>query len=162
MERYFEAPVVLEDQQLKSCLNQITIFVAGGISGCPDWQLPLSYTLLNQNPNLVLFNPRRPIFDLTDRGNSEIQIEWEHFYLDFCDSILFWFPKDTLCPITLFEYGYWLAKDAKKLFVGIEPGYQREFDIRYQTQLAPNGEGIVGDIVSSLDDLAQQIIEYYQ
>jgi hypothetical protein len=49
---------------------------------------------------------------------------WEHDHLRRSKAIMFWFPSETLCPITLYELGAWtiLARQTgTKLFVGAEP-----------------------------------------
>lgn len=133
-----------------------SIFIGGGISNCPDWQTPVCKQL--EDTNLVLFNPRRKNFDITDLKQSDIQIEWEHYFLNKADLLLFWFPAgQSVCPITLFEYGYWLAK-GKKIFLGVESGYPREFDLLKQTQLVV-GKGQT-TIFNNLDDLVSAVKEF--
>jgi hypothetical protein len=63
--------------------------------------------------------------------------------------ILFWFLKPTMNPISLYELGRHAANKDKKLFVGVEPGYARELDVKEQLRLArPEVK-----VVSSLEDL---------
>lgn len=127
-----------------------SVFMAGGITGCPDWQTLLIHHLWHTD--LVLFNPRRRDFPIDDPDAAQGQIEWEHYYLDVADRILFWFPKETLCPIVLYELGRW-TKSNKFIAIGIEPGYQREQDVRIQTAL----ERPEVPIVDNLADLALAI-----
>lgn len=143
---YLEAP-----HYKSEALGHKSIFIGGGISGCEDWQTPLCVKLLNHT-QLQLFNPRRNNFDISKVEESEIQIKWEHHYLNQADMILFWFPNSSVCPITLFEYGYWLAK-GKKIYLGIEKGYIRQFDLEQQTALVKNSP-----IYYSLDSLVDAII----
>jgi hypothetical protein len=130
-----------------------TIFCAGGITGCPDWQAVMMKDLAGTD--LVVFNPRRPDFDVKDPNASLIQIRWEHDHLREADAILFWFPHETLCPIVLYELGAWSMTD-KKIFVGVDPGYKRLQDVIIQTELA-RPEVVV---VSSLGALADQVISW--
>jgi hypothetical protein len=66
--------------------------------------------------------------------------------------VSFWFPKETLCPITLYELGKQSASN-KPIFVGVHPEYARRRDVEIQTQLIrPEVK-----IVYSLEDLAQEI-----
>jgi hypothetical protein len=81
--------------------------MAGGISNCADWQTQLRELIHQQCPSLVLLNPRREDFDATNPNMSEQQIEWEHRHLRQCSAVLFYFPPETLCPITLYELGTW-------------------------------------------------------
>ena len=109
-----------------------SIFLAGGISNCPDWQSILA-TMLGETP-LVVINPRRKDFDESDPNMTVEQIAWEHRHMSKVDAIAFWFCKETVCPITLFEYGKCLGRGGKKLFVGCEEGYTRTLDVVEQTR----------------------------
>ena len=112
--------------------NSKSLFLAGGISNCPNWQEEAVKFL--SSSGLTVVNPRRLNFNVFDSKCSIEQIEWEHKHLDLCESILFWFPKETVCPITLFEYGKYLPSK-KKLFVGCDPEYSRILDLDVQTRL---------------------------
>lgn len=110
--------------------DNVFLFLGGGITGCPDWQKEMIERFKDE-VHLVLCNPRRASFDITDQSMSEFQIEWEARHLHMCDAILFWFPYHTLCAITLFELGKYAAQ-GKKIFVGCHPAYTRKFDIEHQ------------------------------
>jgi hypothetical protein len=117
--------------------RESTVFLAGGISGCPNWQETLishAKFAFGDKENLVLFNPRRENFDVTNKGQSEQQIAWEHKMLEMCGSLIFWFPKETLCPITLYELGNYTEKK-KNLIIGVDPHYGRKLDVICQTTL---------------------------
>jgi len=107
------------------------LITGGGISGCPDWQQDIR-KLIHDTRNcdtLVLVNPRRAVFDVNDKSMTPIQVGWEHRHLDSVDAILFWFPEETLCPITLYELGTWSIKaqaSGTKIFIGCHPNYARE------------------------------------
>lgn len=113
-----------------------TIFIAGGISGCPDWQKEFLECLGFYDPELVCYNPRRSYFNVEDSSVSTDQIAWERNYLDKADAIVFWFPEETLCPITLFELGVAIGRGDKEIFVGCHPNYTRKFDVETQLDLA--------------------------
>lgn len=53
--------------------NDASLFLAGGITGCQDWQKELK-TLLQDVP-LTLLNPRRSHFAMDDPDAAQIQIE---------------------------------------------------------------------------------------
>ena len=57
------------------------------------------------------------------------QVIWETEKLNQADLVLFWFPHQTLCPITLYEYG-WLINMDKLVAVGASPEYKRLSDIQ--------------------------------
>lgn len=129
------------------------LFLAGGITDCPDWQGEIVEHLEAMELPLVVCNPRRNDFPINDPTAAPEQIEWEHTMLEKADFISFWFPKATLCPITLFELGKHLHSEP---LIGIEDGYQRSLDIRIQTELDGPREF---PIVSTVEDLAFQIQE---
>lgn len=130
-----------------------SLFLAGGITNCPDWQKPIA-ELLNDRTPLTIFNPRRESWNMDDDANeSKKQIVWEHHHLKISEYILFWFPMETLCPITLLELGKYMMTD-KKLIVGTHPDYQRRLDVIVQTRLEkPNLK-----IWSNLDDMVHTFI----
>lgn len=125
-----------------------TVFLAGGITCCPDWQAEIMDML--KFHDLRLLNPRRDDFDYNDSAMAKRQIEWEYRHLRMCSTVLFWFPEETLCPITLFELGVY--SDCN-IVVGCHPNYARKFDIVKQLSL------IRPDIkvVFSLSDLVEQL-----
>lgn len=130
-----------------------SLFLAGGITGCPDWQQKL-VAFLVETP-LVLLNPRRAAFPIGDPDAAGKQIAWEHTHLRKADALAFWFPYETLCPIVLYELGAW-SMTQKPLFVGVHPDYQRKQDVYIQTALVrPDVQ-----VVSTLDALARQIIRW--
>jgi len=111
------------------------VFIGGGISNCPRWQDEIADLLIPTNH--TIFNPRR-VGDLAKDGDEAAQqIEWEYKALDLSTILLFWFPKESVCPITLFEYGKALAWAERgfirKLIVGRDPEYPRVFDLDTQT-----------------------------
>lgn len=127
------------------------VFLAGGITDCPDWQTEMVEMM--DGSDLVVLNPRRKDFPISDPDAAQAQITWEHHYLRRAGVISFWFPKETLCPIVLYELGAW-SMTGKPLVVGVEPGYQREADVRIQTRLAR--PGLV--IVDQLEAVAARVI----
>lgn len=127
-----------------------SLFLAGGISGCPDWQRHMVALLAGQD--VALFNPRRADFPIHDPSAAPAQIEWEHRYLRMADAVLFWFPGETLCPIVLYELGAW-SMTAKPIFVGVHPLYVRQQDVEIQTRLVRPDV----TVVRSLGELAEQI-----
>ena len=128
-----------------------SIFLAGGITGCPNWQQEI-VEFLSQT-DLILLNPRREDFPIGDPNAALEQIRWEHQRLRSADEILFWFPRETICPIVLYELGAWSMTD-KPIYVGMHPNYSRRQDVEIQTKLVrPDVE-----IVYSLRNLSRQII----
>ncbi|MDJ0596292.1 MAG: nucleoside 2-deoxyribosyltransferase domain-containing protein [Pleurocapsa sp. MO_226.B13] len=144
--KYIEAP----DEFLR---QETSLFLAGGITGCPNWQQEVANTLKDEP--IILLNPRRKSFSIEDSRASLEQIEWEYRHLRKASVISFWFPHETICPIVLYELGAWSMTD-KPIFVGVHPNYQRKLDIEIQTSLVrPEVE-----IVYSLQDLVEQIVKW--
>lgn len=149
--KYIQCPDIFVPSSIND--YQDTVFLGGGISGCPPWQDEA--VNLFKDSGLTIINPRRKDFDTNNKSMFYEQIEWEYWHLKLSAIKLFWFPKDTLCPITLFELGKHL-KD-KNVFVGCDPLYQRAKDIFYQMQLDRN-EGPVR-ISYSVEHLVNRVIE---
>lgn len=143
--RYLEVPEEFDN-------DNKGLFLAGGITGCPNWQEAIAEQL--QGSNWTLLNPRRTDFPIGNCNAAARQIEWEYKHLRLAVAILFWFPGESLCPISLYELGTWSMTD-KPLFVGVHPNYPRRQDIEIQTALVrPEIE-----IVYSLSDLANQVLQ---
>ncbi len=143
--KYIQCPTEATPQPLEKSL-----FLAGGISNCPDWQSEL--TTILENTDWLIINPRRADFDITNPNMTEEQILWEHRHLRLASAIAFWFPPETLCPITLYELGTWSAS-SKPLFIGVDPNYTRRLDVQIQTRLVRPEV----PILESLEDLAQAL-----
>ena len=142
--RYIEAPDTYDG-------SGWSVFLAGGITGCPDWQADV--VKLFEGAAFTLFNPRRANFPIHDPAAAEFQIKWEHDFLRKASAILFWFPCETLCPIVLYELGAW-SMTFKPIFVGAHPKYQRRQDVELQTKFVrPDVK-----VVYSISDLVAQVL----
>lgn len=144
---YVEAPNTTES--IKK-----SIFLAGGITGCNDWQSDLKDKI--KDIDIIIYNPRRKNFPIDDPKAAEAQITWEYQMLRKADAISFWFCPETMQPIVLFELGSWVVSD-KPILVGVDPKYQRKQDVEIQTKLARPGL----KIASSLDELSDQIFKLF-
>jgi len=178
----YEAPMRPDYEDV----DDMSLFLAGGITGCPDWQSDLIGKLAANwavKKPLTVYNPRRKDFDINNPDMTREQITWEHYYLKgepTCrHAISFWFCDDAIQPITLLEFGRWITRksthanegvfnSAVEVFVGIEPGYEREQDVRIQLELERGvnndesepdyGFDVEVKVVDNLDDLTNQII----
>lgn len=130
MMRYIECPTWYDGPEHNK------VFMAGGITGCPNWQAELREWLLELRlDRATLLNPRRKIFPGGEAAVRE-QIKWEFAHLSRANAISFWFPAETVCPITLFELGKWLTHPSEKpIFVGMHPEYSRRLDLEIQVPL---------------------------
>lgn len=151
MKNYYEAPNKANLAKYDHC-----IFLAGGITDCPDWQAPVRARLNEELPPLIVFNPRREHFDVSKKDKESVkQIVWEHTYLARANIVMFWFPKESICPITLLELGKFLMKPDTQLYVGTDPAYSRRLDVEVQTKLErPNVK-----VWDNLENMITQIIE---
>jgi len=143
--KYIEAP------EIHTWKNQ-SLFIAGWISWCPDWQK--EYINYFRDTSLAVLNPRRTDFNIEDKSVEIEQITWEHEHLEKADIISFWFGKETICPIVLYELGKY-ANSNKEIYVWVDPAYERKSDVEIQMDLVrPNLQ-----VVNSLKDLANQILK---
>ena len=153
IERYIEAPNRIEIPNGKE-----VIFLAGGITGVENWQVR-ACELLHNCPNLYLCNPRRKDFDafknMAGFNESQREIEWEFEYLEKATQILFWFAKETIQPIVLFELGTKI-RGKTPLFIGAHPEYPRRFDLIIQVPLY----GYTDPIFEDLNDLLRAVANY--
>lgn len=143
--QYIEAP------NRPAAFGHTRLFLAGGITGCPDWQDEMVRKLKDE-PNLIILNPRRADFPIGDPRAAYEQIKWEHDMLRDASRISFWFPKETICPIVLYELGAW-CMTSKVLYVGLDRDYKRRQDVEIQTELIRPEI----DLAYSLDDLVGQV-----
>lgn len=125
---YVEAPTEYTDRL--AC-----VFLAGGITDCPDWQAVARADLADL-PAAVL-NPRRANFPIHDPTAARTQIEWEFRHLMRADVTMFWFPASgsTTQPIALYELGRYAAIK-NNVVVGADPTYVRRQDVLIQMELA--------------------------
>lgn len=132
-----------------------SVFLAGGISNCPDWQEGVAQRIAAEVDNCIIYNPRRLDFDMSAYEEvSRQQIVWEYHALRFSTVNLFWFPSETLCPITLLEYGSAMERlHPGALMCGAHPEYQRRFDLEVQNMLRHDTH-----IFDDLDTLVDQTI----
>jgi hypothetical protein len=138
------------------------LFLAGGITGCPDWQKEMIARFApkqiggkpgpDEFPNLFLMNPRRATFDVTKPEETKFQIRWEFNQILRSDAVLFWFPYNTLCPITLYELGVSAAR-GDEIFVGAHPAYSRKTDIEEQLSLIRPEVKVRDNFADLVDDI---------
>ena len=138
MIHYLEAPEGFDARMAKPW-----VFMAGGVTNCPDWQQELRKELhaemgplTDDSANIcsfTLLNPRRENFPINDPCASEEQIAWEYMGFKLADIIIFWFAKGSLNPIVLFELGkHYLHPN---IVVGCDPEYVRISDVIIQLRL---------------------------
>lgn len=164
---YVESPTQLDPMEYK--WPHPWVFMAGGITDCPPWQWELAEMLDGCDVGTV-FQPRRNDFPIDDPSAAEKQIRWEQKVLWKCDIFSIWFcDSPSVQPICMFELGAHTArylqngsgcsfcetKGPSDVCIGVEPGYEREQDVRIQAGLISNR--LEREISESLEDHAMNI-----
>lgn len=145
-----------------------SIFLAGGITGCDDWQSDMIEELQDLDNSglfdlrgLVIFNPRRDNFDVMDMEVKIEQIRWEHKCLEECDICSFFFPaSQSVQPITLYELGKHMNKQIS--VVGIQNGYLRAEDVKIQLALDGNCCAIYDGYKEAIREHARSLAITYE
>lgn len=155
--KYIQSP----DSILVGDLRKNMIFLAGGFSG-PDWREEMKRYFAKDD--VVLVNPKRVNFD-SDKISAKWQTKWDRVHLSHSNILCFWFPKETFCPITLFEFGYWVRYVEvyplveTRIFYGCDISYPKREDIKEQVSISNRG-GKFGPMAFSVKELAAQIKGY--
>jgi len=119
-----------------------SIFLAGGITNCKDWQKEVIKEL--EFENISIFNPRQKNFDITDKNASFKQISWEFERLEQMDIFSMYFcNSESDQPICMYELGRNILKMQnrfpndweKRIIISVENEYKRKQDVIIQTQL---------------------------
>ena len=93
----------------------------------------------------MVANPRRNRLLASEGAEAACQIRWEYEFLKRARVVLFWFPKESLCPIALFELGKELGRNSC-VFVGTHPDYARRFDIVTQVDCYKSGMTVYSEL----------------
>jgi hypothetical protein len=150
---------------INPAIDEVPVFLAGGIVGCEEWQSK-AIELLQAIPNLgeiIVYNPNRQDFPFGDPNAERAQIEWEFTMLDRAHVFSAWFSASPTSdqPILMYEVGRHVAlreheKQSHLLAIGVEPGYRREKDVEIQLELAMGEDGTI-PIARTLEQHARGI-----
>lgn len=141
-----------------------SVFLAGGITNCKEWQKEVIKEL--EDYNISIFNPRQEHFDVTDKNASYKQIRWEFERLEQMDIFSMYFCNDNSDqPICMYELGRNIVRMQnrfpsdwdQRIVISVEPGYKRAADVRIQTELATQNKVFVEDTNTSPEIHAQRI-----
>lgn len=124
--------------------DDITVFLAGGITGCRDWQKEVIdhlHSFVGQDDTrVVVYNPRQENFDVTNRYAADDQITWEFQYLNQVDIFSMYFVGgDQIQPICMYELGRYTKPYGEKQVISVEMDYIRKVDVINQVTLATRG-----------------------
>lgn len=136
--------------------KDISVFLAGGITNCHDWQKNVIDTMKNDysviNDSLVLFNPRRDNFPIHDKSAARQQIAWEFDMIEKCNIFSMYFSSgDSDQPICMYELGRNILRMQMRfptdwqdrIIITVEGGYRRKQDVLIQTELATQNKIVV-------------------
>ena len=127
--------------------DSIPCFMAGGLQKC-DWHTEF-FEELNKYScmHLVIYNPKRTVFDMQDPAIEEQQITWEFKYLNAYLKRPYIFSMYFDCssspqPICFYELGRYIAllQDSgwDSVVISCHPEFFRKRDVIIQTRLATN------------------------
>jgi lipopolysaccharide biosynthesis glycosyltransferase len=134
----------------------IRMFLAGGITNCPDWQSEMIQKLKEAgSPGVTVYNPRRKNFEMNSKTEEE-QITWEFEKLRDSQLLVFWFSSGSLNPITLYELGMWGNSRNIPIVIGIDPNYERKTDVIIQSKLA----GYKGTFSETIQELSDRVVTF--
>jgi hypothetical protein len=132
---------------------KLSVFLAGGITNCRDWQSEVIEYLkqyeVNNELNLRVYNPRRPNFNM-ETDDPEEQIRWEYSNIESTEIFSMYFcNSESDQPICMYELGMHLGRighitdsslslvyENYNTIISIEDGYKRANDVIIQTKLA--------------------------
>lgn len=145
--------------------NDIKVFLAGGITGCYNWQSDVikKLHLYDGLDRLVVFNPRRDNFPIDDPDAAPQQIKWEFTALEQMDIFSMYFDGgESLQPICQYELGRYICRMQMRfpadwedrIIVNTNRNYKRKLDVKYQTYLISRHI----DVCEVTDALAADII----
>lgn len=148
--------------------KDIRVFLAGGITNCPDWQGEVIKQLENNYiyDSLVVFNPRRENFPIGDKTAAHTQIAWEFEMLEKCDIFSMYFSSgDSDQPICMYELGRNILRIQTRfpidwqdrIVISTEDGYRRKQDVLIQTGLATQNNVFVNTQISPRICLAEHV-----
>ena len=149
--------------------DPVKVFLAGGITGCKNWQKTVIDILEKDLPDDVLiYNPRREEFDTENTISARGQINWEFRHLEEMDIFtMFFAASDTsVGPICLYELGRYIPRMQmrfptdwqNRIIVDIEDGYSRKLDVIEQVDLAAGLQ--VCPIHDSVPEMHAERIKY--
>lgn len=149
--------------------HDITVFLAGGITNCPDWQSKVIKDLNVDNhylESLVIFNPRRENFSIGNKYAAYAQIEWEYQMLEKCDVFSMYFSSgESDQPICMYELGRNILRMQMRfptdwqdrIVISVEDDYVRRQDVLVQTELATQNQIFVNTQISPRVCLADHV-----
>lgn len=124
--------------------DDVTVFLAGGITGCRDWQNEtiehLRKFVGRDDTQVVVYNPRQEDFDINNPATTIDQITWEYQYLNQVDIFSMYFVGgDQIQPICMYELGRYVKPYDEDQVISVEKNYIRKYDVACQVALTTRG-----------------------
>ncbi len=124
--------------------DDVTVFLAGGITGCRDWQKEvidhLHAFVGRDDTQVVVYNPRQENFDIKNSNATINQITWEYHYLNKADIFSMYFVGgDQIQPICMYELGRYIKPCGEGQVISTEKDYTRKMDVDIQVALTTRG-----------------------
>ena len=120
--------------------DEITVFLAGGITNCENWQKEVIDYLKSlpeeKTDKLVIFNPRRDKWPKnSDTEEIRRQINWEAEYIMKSDIFSMYFANTDKSdqPICFYELGRYA--NSRHDIVSYQEGFKRALDVEIQTSI---------------------------
>ena len=130
--------------------NEISVFLAGGITNCDNWQQDIIRYIKRFRPDdmdndLIIYNPHRDNFPINDPLAADEQICWEFKNLSKMDIFSMYFCKgESDQPICMYELGRYISQMQirfpidwqKRIIISVEDEYKRKNDVLIQCELS--------------------------
>lgn len=150
--------VVTAPEKYEYRYDDVSIFLAGGITGCRPWQNWAIAGLSDRLPEdkYVLFNPRRKAFPIDDPSAAGEQIRWEFRHLNLMNYFFIYFdgPTESDQPICFYELGRYVDRLSTKYghkinehcTICVNSAFHRKEDVIQQVQLATMDRDLVTEV----------------
>lgn len=152
--------------------DDIVIFLAGGITNCQDWRKSVISNLnkvYKNDDRVVIFNPRREVFNVFNEAETFKQIKWEFDAINECDIFgMFFCDSKSIQPICMYELGkqlsyckYTFGKNENIIhtLIGVEEEYSRKEDVIIQSNLMGYPVDVLrGSKEQRYEDFANKIV----
>lgn len=120
--------------------DEITVFLAGGITNCENWQKEVIDYLMSlpeeKTDRLVIFNPRRDKWPKnSDTEEIRRQINWEADYIRSADIFTMYFTNTEKSdqPICFYELGKYANRTND--IISYQEGFKRALDVDFQMSI---------------------------
>lgn len=144
--------------------DEITVFLAGGITNCENWQKEVIDYLMSlpeeKTDRLVIFNPRRDKWPKnSDTEEIRRQINWEADYIRSADIFTMYFTNTEKSdqPICFYELGKYANRNND--IISYQEGFKRALDVEFQ--MSTNGRADVHKNVTPIQH-AELIFNQYK